>query len=96
VRSWTVLTRWWSVAAEPIELPHDQRVAIPERLQAGGGQPGPVVPAAGGLVVVQMSGADAGRVQRVALQLGGLGSVRFGDAHVADQHPVLLVTYTFD
>jgi hypothetical protein len=26
------------VAAEPIELPHDQRPAIPERLQAGGGK----------------------------------------------------------
>jgi hypothetical protein len=79
------------VAAEPVELPDDERVAIAERLQACG-ETGAVIGAARGVVVVEVRGVDAGREQSVALEFDGLGSVGFGNAHVPDEHPLLLVT----
>lgn len=63
------------VAAEAVELPDDERVALTERLEARG-EARPVVAAAGGTVFVQPANGDAGGKQRVALQLEGLRAVR--------------------
>lgn len=82
VRSWTVLTRWVKVAPEPVEFPDDEGVAVPERFQARG-ESGAIIVAAGGVVVVEVGGIDAGGQERVVLEFDGLGSVCFGDAHVA-------------
>jgi len=38
------------------------------------------------MILVEAVGRDAGRKQRIALQVKHLRSVGFGDAHVADQH----------
>jgi hypothetical protein len=65
------------VATEPVELPDHERVPVPERFEAGG-EPGTVVAAPGGVIVVEVVGIDAGGEQRVALQVGGLRSVRSG------------------
>ncbi len=61
------------VAAEPVELPDDERVPVPERFEAGG-ETGAVVVASGGVVVVEVVGVDAGGEQRVPLQVDSLGS----------------------
>jgi len=47
------------VAAEPVELPDDEGVAVAERFQAGS-EPGPVIASSGGVVVVEVRGVDAG------------------------------------
>ena len=73
------------VAAEPVELPRDQDVAPPQRLEAGG-EPGPVVALAGGQVLVEVAGLDAGGEQGVPLQVQDLRAVGLRDAHVAEQH----------
>ena len=48
--------------------------------------PEAVVALAGGEVLVEVIGADAGGEQRVALQVEDLRAVRLRDARVADQH----------
>jgi len=83
------------VPAEPVQFPHHQPIALPQRLQAGG-EPGPVVGAPGSMVLVELGGIDTGGEQRVALQCDGLRPVGFGHPHVADQHAHSLITYTFD
>jgi hypothetical protein len=95
VRSWTGVDEVVEVAAEPVELPDDERVAVAQRLEAGG-ETGTIVAIPGGAVVVELDCVDAGGEQRIALQVGGLGSVCFGHSHVADQHPILLVTHKSD
>ena len=74
------------VAAEAVELPDDQRIALAQRLQAGG-QAGPVVPLAGGGVFVEVAGIDAGGEQGIPLQVGHLAAVGLAHPHVPDQHP---------
>ena len=62
------------IAAQTVELPHQQRVARTQRLEAGG-QTRPVVPLARGEVFVEVIRGDTGRQQRVALQIEDLGAV---------------------
>ena len=73
------------VTADPVELPGDQGVALAQTLQAGV-QPGPVVAFAGRMILVEAVGCDAGRKQRIALQVEHLRSVCLAYAHVTDQH----------
>jgi hypothetical protein len=54
------------VAAERVELPDDERVAIPQRFRARG-EPGAVIASSGGVVVVEVRGVDTGVEQRVVL-----------------------------
>jgi len=55
------------IPAEPVQLPHNQPIALPQRLQAGG-EPGPVVVAPRRVVLVELGGIDTGGEQGVALQ----------------------------
>ena len=73
------------IAAQPVELPDDQRIALPQRLEAGG-QAGPVIPLAGGGVFIEVPGIDACGEQGIALQVGDLAAVRLAHPHVPDQH----------
>ena len=83
------------IAPEPIELPHHERVALAQRLQAGG-EAWPLVLRAGCRVAVDVPLGDAGGEQGVALQVEHLRAVGFRDAHVADEGRGLwLVTQTF-
>jgi len=81
------------VAPESIELPHDERVSLAKRLQAGG-EAWAVVLLAGRRVAVEVSLGDACGNERVALQVEHLRAVGFRDAHVADQGREGLVTQT--
>jgi hypothetical protein len=62
------------VAAEPVELPRHQRVALPQRLEACF-QTRPIVALAGRLILVEVSRFDAGREQRIALQIERLAAI---------------------
>jgi hypothetical protein len=73
------------VPAEPVELPDDKGIAGLERFQAGG-QTGAVVVPAGGEILVDAVGFDAGSQQSVTLWRQGLAAVAFRDPDVADQH----------
>ena len=73
------------VAAEAVELPDDEHVARPERAHTAV-ESRAVVADAGREVVVDVDGADASGLQRVALQVQRLGTVCLRDAGVADQH----------
>src|SRR3982750_821564 len=72
-------------ATEPIELPDHQHVTWLNELQSLG-QAKPVIFSAGGVVLEQVTHVDAGRQQRVSLQVGGLAIMVGGDAHIADEH----------
>ena len=74
------------IAAQPVELPDDQRIALAQCLQAGG-KSGPVIPLAGGGVFIEMAGIDASGEQGIALQVVDLAAVRLAHPHVPDQHP---------
>ena len=67
-----------------VELPDDEHVARPERAHAAV-KSRSVVADAGRDVVVDVAGVDARGRQRVARQVQRLGTVRLGDAGVADQ-----------
>lgn len=54
------------VAAEPIELPGDQHVALTQGLEAGG-EAGPVVALAGGVIFVEVLGCHLSGEQRIQL-----------------------------
>jgi hypothetical protein len=73
------------IAADTIELPGQQGVALAQAFQAGV-QPGSVIALAGGVVVVEALRWNARRQQRVALQVEHLRSVGLAHPHVADQH----------
>ena len=73
------------VAAQAVELPDDEHVALPQGSQAAV-ESRPVVAYAGGEVVVDVDRVDALGPQGVALQVQRLGAVGLGDAGVADQH----------
>ena len=62
------------VPAEPVELPDHQGVPVPQGFEACR-ELGSVVFLSGGQVFVERAGVDAGGQERVALQVGGLGSV---------------------
>jgi hypothetical protein len=62
------------IAAEPIEFPDDQRVVAAQRLQAGVQSRSLVEPARCG-ILIDMLGIDAGRDQRVVLQVVDLAGV---------------------
>ena len=76
------------VAAEPVEFPRYQRIALPQRLEARL-QTRPIIALAGRLVLVEVSWFDAGSEQRIALQIERLAAIGLRDAHVADQHGLL-------
>ena len=78
------------VTAQPVELPDHERIALPQRLEAGG-QAGPVIAFPGGGVLLEVTRIDVGGEQGIALQVGDLAAVRLAHAHVADQHPSFLV-----
>ena len=68
------------VAAEAVELPEDEHVALPQSSQAAV-ESRPVVADAAGAVVVDVDRVvDAGRPQGVALQVQRLGAVGLRDA----------------
>jgi hypothetical protein len=73
------------ITAKPIELPHDQRVPFTKRLQASS-QPWAIIAPARGQILVKVRKAHTSGDERIALQIGGLGSVRLRYPHVADQH----------
>ena len=73
------------VAAQPVELPDDQRVALAQRLQAGR-QSGPVISLSGRGVFVEVPGIDAGGQQGISLEVGHLAAVRLAYPHVTNQH----------
>ena len=69
------------VAAQAVELPDDEHVALPQGAQAAV-ESRPVVAYAGGEVVVDVDRVDARGPQGVALQVQRLGAVGLGDAGV--------------
>ena len=71
------------IAAEPVELPDDQRVAASQRLDDGI-KARPVVAPSRGAVLIDMLGRDPGRGERVALQVMDLAAVRLGHPSVTD------------
>ena len=74
------------VAAEAVELPDDEHVALPQGAQAAV-ESRAVVAYAGGEGVVEVGRVvDALGPQGVALQVQRLGAIRLRDAGVADQH----------
>ena len=74
------------VAAEAVELPDDEHVALPQGPQAAV-ESRPFVADAGGEVVVEVDRVvDASGPQGVALQVQRLGAVGLREAGVADQH----------
>jgi hypothetical protein len=80
------------IATQAVELPDDERVALAERLQAGG-EAGLVITLAGRGVFVEMAGIDACLAQGIALQVCDLASVRFAHPHVPDQHLLKSLTH---
>ena len=72
------------VAAQAVELPDDEHVALPQGAQAAV-EFRPVVAYAGGEVVVQVDCVDALGPQGVALQVQRLGAVRLRDAGITVQ-----------
>jgi hypothetical protein len=76
------------VAAERIEFPCHQRVALPQRLEACL-QTRPIVTLTGRVVLVEVPRFDAGSKERVALQIERLAAIGLRDAHVADPHGML-------
>jgi hypothetical protein len=66
------------IPAEAVELPDHERIAFPQRLQAGR-QAGSIVAAAGGEVLVEVLRPDAGGEQGIPLQVQHLGPVRLRD-----------------
>jgi len=80
------------VATEAVELPGNERVAGPQRLETGF-QPGPIVPLAGGVIFVNLAGRNAGTEQSVPLEAQRLAAVRLAHAHVADLHRDLCSIY---
>src|SRR4051794_7924864 len=73
--SYQTVDLWVNVSApEPVELPRDQDVVLPQRLEAGA-EPGPVVALAGGQVLVEVPRLDPGGEQRVLLQVQDLRAV---------------------
>jgi hypothetical protein len=75
------------IAAETVELPHQEPVALPQRLQAGG-QAGLRIEASRRQVFLDVLTIDAGGLQRITLQIQNLGAIRLGNAPIADQHIV--------
>jgi hypothetical protein len=73
------------VAPQSIDLPNDERIALAQSLQAGG-EGRAVVVLARGPVIVEVVRIDAGRDQRVALQVEPLAAVGFGDAGVSNAY----------
>ena len=73
------------VASEPIEFPQHERVAGLQRLEAGEEARAGVVPA-GGEILVDALGVNAGGEQRVALGSQRLGAVALRDPDIADEH----------
>jgi len=73
------------VAPEPVQLPEHERVAGLQRLEAGE-EAGPGVIAAGGKVLVNALGPDAGGEQGVALRRERLAAVALRDSGVADEN----------
>ena len=71
-------------AAEPIEFPDHKRVAGAQRFETVL-QAGAVVELAACGVAVDVAFGDAGRDERVPLQVENLGAVGFRDAHVANE-----------
>jgi hypothetical protein len=76
------------VAAEPVEFPCDQRIALPQRFETRF-QTRSIISLAGRLVLVEVSRFDTGGNERIALQVERLAAVGLRDAHVADQHVLL-------
>ena len=70
-----VLHQMGEVAAQAVELPDDEHVALPQSAQAAVESPRPVVADAGGEVVVEVDRVNAGRLQGVALRVQRLGAV---------------------
>ena len=64
------------VTPEPIELSHDQRVATPQRLQAGI-EARARVALARCRILIDMVGIDAGRDQGIALKVMDLATIGF-------------------
>ena len=62
-------------AAEPIQFPHDQRIAGCEIFEAGP-QARPVLASAGCLVGIEMPAIDAGCDQRIALKISSVEETR--------------------
>ena len=74
------------VAAETVEFPDDEQVALPQGAQAAV-ESRPVVAYAGSEVVIEVGWVvDAFGTQGVALQVQRLGAIRLSDAGVADPH----------
>ena len=73
------------VAPEPVELPRNQDITLPQRLEAGG-EPRPVVTLARGQILVEVAGLDTGGEQCVPLQVQDLRAIGPRDAHIAEQH----------
>ena len=73
------------VAAKPVELPNDQRVALAQRLEARF-QTGAIILFARGLILIEAGRLHTGRDQRIALEVEDLRPVRLRHPHVADQH----------
>ena len=72
------------VAAESVELPHDQGVSGSEGLEAGL-QPRTIIALPAGHVAVDISLWHAGRVERILLEVERLRPIGFRNTHVADK-----------
>jgi len=72
-------------AAKPVELPDDQHIVGAEVRQTRF-QAQPIIACAGRAVLMQMAVIDAGKEERIALQVNGLALVSGRDPHVTDQH----------
>src|SRR5262249_41768595 len=81
----------FEVTSQAVELPDDERIAVPPRLETGG-KGRAVLVGAGGLVFVEGVGTDASSEERIALQVKHLTAVSFGDTGIAEKHGVVSQT----
>jgi hypothetical protein len=69
------LNEMLEAAPQTVQLPHDQRIASPQRL-ANSLQTGAFLRSARGPVLIEVNGFDPGRQERIALQIQRLRPIR--------------------
>src|SRR3954468_8549737 len=72
-------------SAHPIQLPDNQAVTGPKEGKRLG-QPDTITSAAADPILEQVALVDAGREERVPLEIENLAVAVGGDTHIADQH----------
>ena len=81
----------FEVPSQTVELPDDECIAVPQRLQTGS-EGRAVLVFAGGFIFIEVLSPDTGSEERVALQVEDLAAISFRDAGVSNQHRVVSQT----